>query len=265
MAYESVDAIQKLLAEGVFHHATDKKKAAGRSLGTIIELVTYYVLREWGFVPITTIELALPEFGNPSITHNVEFGLHPRVASKAFRVKGLEPPLTPKKLVKDQGIAALLDGFVLTSNQLLSTDFLQRNACVLGEHPATKRLAVANILALTEREVAVGISVLHPNPFAIVECKRVGVEEGAKKGPTTIEKAKQGAYVAKHVSSLQKVRAVDGTLYAAFAKPEGGFRLEPYDEALEKMIHEASAQRRSMPLLGRSSSQATTRRADRVE
>ncbi len=34
-------------------------------------------------------------------------------------------------------------------------------------------------------------------PYAIFECKRVGVEEGAKKGPQTIEKAKQGAYVAK--------------------------------------------------------------------
>jgi hypothetical protein len=33
-------------------------------------------------------------------------------------------------------------------------------------------------------------------PYAMIECKRVGIEEGTTKGPQTIEKAKQGAYVA---------------------------------------------------------------------
>jgi hypothetical protein len=33
-----------------------------------------------------------------------------------------------------------------------------------------------------------------------------------KKGPQTIEKAKQGAYVARTVSSLQKIRLRDGVL-----------------------------------------------------
>lgn len=42
------------------------------------------------------------------------------------------------------------------------------------------------------------------------ECKRVGVEEGMKKGPQTIEKAKQGAYVALKSASLQKVRDKNG-------------------------------------------------------
>ena len=34
---------------------------------------------------------------------------------------------------------------------------------------------------------------LFDEPFAIFECKRVGVEEGMRKGPQRIEKAKQGA------------------------------------------------------------------------
>ena len=46
--------------------------------------------------------------------------------------------------------------------------------------------------------------------YAIFECKRVGVEEGSKKGPQTIEKAKQGAYVARTASSLQKIRTDSG-------------------------------------------------------
>ena len=45
---------------------------------------------------------------------------------------------------------------------------------------------------------------LRRRPFAIFECKRVGVEEGMRKGPQTIQKAKQGAYVARTVSALQK-------------------------------------------------------------
>ena len=43
------------------------------------------------------------------------------------------------------------------------------------------------------------------SPFAMVACKRVGVDEGCKKGPQTIEKAKKGAYVAQMTYSLQKV------------------------------------------------------------
>lgn len=50
------------------------------------------------------------------------------------------------------------------------------------------------------------------------ECKRVGVEEGMKKGPQTIEKAKQGAYVALKSSSLQKVRDKNGEVYGVYFK-----------------------------------------------
>ena len=49
----------------------------------------------------------------------------------------------------------------------------------------------------------IALNDLIAEPFAIFECKRVGVEEGMRKGPQTIEKAKQGAYVARSVSSLQ--------------------------------------------------------------
>jgi len=45
MAYESVDQLQKSLAETVFAYADDKKKAAGRALGTLVEIITYYLLK----------------------------------------------------------------------------------------------------------------------------------------------------------------------------------------------------------------------------
>jgi hypothetical protein len=68
------------------------------------------------------------------------------------------------------------------------------------------------------------------------ECKRVGVEEGVKKGPQTIEKAKQGAYVARTVSSLQKLRMADGAVYGAIHLPSGELRYKPYDKFLNEIV-----------------------------
>ena len=39
MSYESVDKLQKLLAEEVFSYTSDRKKAAGRALGTFLEII----------------------------------------------------------------------------------------------------------------------------------------------------------------------------------------------------------------------------------
>jgi len=74
-------------------------------------------------------------------------------------------------------------------------------------------------------------------PYAIFECKRVGVEEGMKKGPQTIEKAKQGAYVARTVSSLQKVRLEKGDLYGVVYRNSHILHSAPYHELLEKIIN----------------------------
>ncbi|MHB1937292.1 MAG: hypothetical protein ACYCOR_11990, partial [Acidobacteriaceae bacterium] len=77
MSYASVDQLQKVLVEKVFHYAKDSKKAAGRALGTLVEIITFYMLKSWGFEHSVAIERALAEFGNPDITHNVEYSLHP--------------------------------------------------------------------------------------------------------------------------------------------------------------------------------------------
>jgi hypothetical protein len=77
MSYQSVDALQQVLVEKVFHYAEDRKKAAGRALGTLVEIITYYALKGWGFRENVAIERPLPEYKNAEITHNVEFSLHP--------------------------------------------------------------------------------------------------------------------------------------------------------------------------------------------
>ena len=56
MAYESVDRLQKMLAETVFTYADNKKKAAGRALGTLVEIVTFYLLKTWGLGTSVAIE-----------------------------------------------------------------------------------------------------------------------------------------------------------------------------------------------------------------
>ena len=131
MSYESVDALQNTLTREVFHYAKDGKKAAGRALGRLIEIVAFYLLRSWDFRDSIAIERRLAEYANPDITHNNELGPH-----------------------------------------------------------------IAHLEDLDALDCCVHVNHLHRQPYAVFECKRVGVEEGMKKGPQTIEKAKQGAYMA---------------------------------------------------------------------
>ena len=83
----------------------------------------------------------------------------------------------------------------------------------------------------------ISVESLRAHPFAMFECKRVGVEEGVKKGPQTIEKAKQGAYVARTVSSLQKIRMSNGAVHGALHMDDGKLRVEPYEQFLKTVIH----------------------------
>jgi hypothetical protein len=239
MSYPSVDALQRALARDVFGNRQDTKKAAGRALGTIVELITFYVLRGWGFQNNLSIERGLAEFANDAITHNVEFGLHPLLKFRELNLNkaAFSLPLSATKLRKELGIQGK-EG--LKANQLLSSGGVLRNSCVIAEDGTS--FSVANLsIEAPPTSYSVSIAQLAYQPFAMVECKRVGVEEGARKGPTTIEKAKQGAYVAKHVSSLQKVRGYDGQLYGVKPLRGGGFEFSQLQVELRRLIFEASA------------------------
>ena len=98
MTFESVDALQRTLADTVFHYAADRKKAAGRALGTLVEIVTFYTLRAWGLRDHIVIERSVPEFANTGIVHNVEFSLHPIRARHEVDIAPLSLPLTAAKL-----------------------------------------------------------------------------------------------------------------------------------------------------------------------
>ena len=62
-----------------------------------------------------------------------------------------------------------------------------------------------------------------------------------RKGPQTIEKAKQGAYVARTVSSLQKVRLRNGAIQGVMERQDGSLRTGLYKEMLREAIDHSRA------------------------
>lgn len=234
---QSVDALQRALANNVFHYAKDSKKAAGRALGTLVEIVTFYLLKTWEYENHIVIERRLPEYGNPEITHNVEFSLHPSRGSFKVAFDQAHLPITSRKILKHVD-ASLWPNSEPKSTTLLSTKKILRNACALYEDDNI--LLIGHLSKRTQTKYQVTINQLMPHPFAIIECKRVGVEEGTKKGPQTIEKAKQGAYVARTISSLQKIRMSDGSVYGVLNSNGKGILCKPYATFLKKIIQSSN-------------------------
>ena len=228
MAYQSIDELQNLLSQEVFGDRQDSKKAAGRALGTFIETIVYYLLRQWGENDSTAIERPLAEYGRAEITHNVEFTLHPiRKIYNSFLLAA-NIPTTARRIAAQ---IKLPDTFDLTSNKLISKGIIQ-NACVIGT--TDDSIAIATPDSITADGTNMHSFILDKHAYAMIECKRVG-KEGDAKGPQTIEKAKQGAYVAKTTSSLQKVRndkgGLDGIYYV-----NGEAHVGPYDQLLNEII-----------------------------
>lgn len=226
MSYQSIDKLQLLLGETIFKHTKDSKKAAGRALGTFVEIITYYMLNEWGYRNSIAIETSLPEYGNKSITHNVEFTLHPIIRQKEIKILA-DTSITSRRVAKELGI----DKF--KSFNIIDNKMTIKNGGLLSMDD--ERMIITNIDNKIGQEYSVSISTLHKKPFAMFECKRVGIEEGCKKGPQTIEKAKQGAYVAQMTSSLQKIWNEHGDRMGLIYMDNKPI-IEPYDTLLKQII-----------------------------
>lgn len=235
MAYPSVDRLQKVLVDDVFHYAKDAKKAAGRALGTLVEIITFYALKSWGLERHVAIERPLPEFANADITHNVEYSIHPSTTLKTIVFDRSDLPITSKKIANHPDLATIaIDHGDLRATQLLSTDLIVRNSCTIAV--SGNVFYNAYLDSLTNDQVTCTIAALRQKPFAMFECKRVGVEEGMKKGPQTIEKAKQGAYVARMVSSLHKIRKPDGTIGGLIEKKDGSLYCKEFYSLMAEII-----------------------------
>lgn len=229
MGYDSVDKLQNLLASEVFHYTNDKKKAAGRALGTFVELITYYVIKNWDLETFTSIERPLPEFANNEITHNVEFALHGSRLITIDKIGAIDRPLSCSRIIKkhfnDNTDIISKGGMIIDKNNVI------KNAFILSSQKESFISVYCNSCDNSYK-----ICELKTEPFAMFECKRVGVEEGMRKGPQTIEKAKQGSYVARTVSSLQRIRYNDGSLGGIIQKQDGTFIIKNYYTLLNETI-----------------------------
>ncbi|MCL2620261.1 MAG: hypothetical protein FWD97_04930 [Defluviitaleaceae bacterium] len=228
MSYQSIDTIQNLLSSTVFSHAVSPKKAAGRALGTLIEIITFYLIKSWGHEYKTAIERPLPEYANSDIVHNVEFTLH-----RNRFVKSIEAPATSSiSSTNIFRVAELSYPFqrTRTSRSLLKNGVM-KNACLVADSSSSFCNAY-----FSEDKDSIKIYELNHSLYAMFECKRVGVEEGMKKGPQTIEKAKQGSYVARTVSSIQGIRRNDGSVGGAVER-DGKFEFyDDYEALIERAI-----------------------------
>ncbi|HRF37875.1 MAG TPA: hypothetical protein PK198_03725, partial [Saprospiraceae bacterium] len=93
-----------------------------------MEIITYYLLKTWGLNNQISIERGLAEYGNPDITHNVEYSLHPIVRSSFVTVDKSEKSITSNIILKALSASGFdLTGFERKNNQLLSNNIL-RNA-----------------------------------------------------------------------------------------------------------------------------------------
>ena len=232
MGYESIDKLQKCLQEKYFARTEAPKKAAGRALGTLVEIITFYLIKNWGLEANTAIERSLPEYANPDIMHNVEFTLHGsrKIAESKYDEKML--PLTSAKICR-RSLSAERENLERKGKILIDKSNILCNACTIAESKISHLLV--NAYAKTELK-QYELYELTNHPFAMFECKRVGVEEGQRKGPQTIEKAKQGSYVARTVSSLQRVRLIDGSIGGFIHVSKDGPQVGNYHSLLDQII-----------------------------
>lgn len=235
MAYESVDKLQNALGETIFNYSKDRKKAAGRALGTIVEIISYYLLKTWGFNNSISIEKGLMEYGNEDITHNVEFSLHSIVKEYEISLKNDGKTISSRKIFNVLSKEKDLAKFKRKNNCLLDKNNVLRNACTIASF--TDSFLLASLKDHSENEYKVYVFEQRAKPYAIFECKRVGIEEGNKKGPQTIEKAKQGAYVARMASSLQKIRTNKGEKFGIIYRSNNQPYIKPYVELMEEIIY----------------------------
>lgn len=233
MSYQSIDELQNLLSLEVFGDRQDSKKAAGRALGTFIETIVFYLLRQWGENDSIAIERPLAEYGRDEITHNVEFTLHPKLSTYSSFNLANNIPTTARRIASE---IQLSDAFIRSSNKVVNKGIVQ-NACVIGSNAHS--IVIATPDCFNVDSIDMHAYVLDKHAYAMIECKRVG-KEGDAKGPQTIEKAKQGAYVAKTTSSLQKVRndqgGLDGIYYV-----NGKAYVGSYNELLRDIIFDGNA------------------------
>ena len=172
MSYKSIDEIQNELAKAYFDRTSDAKKASGRALGTFVELITYYWIKENGFFNNLSIETKLPEYGNHNLTHNVEFTLHKILSSKEHIPLDYTTALSINKILKNiQASDKYSMSAYRKTGVLLNRKKIIKNGLYIGETDRGFVLSYIDTESNTYR-----VTELSHEACAMFECKRVGKE-----------------------------------------------------------------------------------------
>ena len=230
----SVEDTQQWLTDKVFQHTKSPRKASGRAMGTLVEIITYYLIREWGFGDDLSIETALPEYGERSITHNVEYSVHPIIKKYVVEIPNasISAGSVIRALQQQHGVT--VDN--PSNGTILSSDGIMKNGRLLNKDAKTR--FVANVV---DRHT-VTVIIQRETPYMIFECKRVGRDAKNNRGPQAIEKAKQGSYVAKTVSSLQKIRDRYGKLQGVIYDNNNKPIIKPYNQMISELINSVDSE-----------------------
>jgi hypothetical protein len=97
MSYESVDALQKVLVEKVFHYAEDRKKAAGRALGTLVDPTPELAAARKAFLQSYDGKSSGNRFTKVKIDVNADLVLRSYFEEHAKKIESWFNIITPKK------------------------------------------------------------------------------------------------------------------------------------------------------------------------
>jgi hypothetical protein len=186
------------------------------------------LLKEWNFSSQIAIETPLPEYANENIRHNVEFTLHASKEIGSIKIE-TKKSYTAREILNLAQIK--LEGG-LKAGSVIGRDNRLTNSFTLLRNDNNFYITQIN-----NKHDKMSIYRLNNKPYAMFECKRVGIEEGMTKGPQTIEKAKQGSYVANAVSALQKVRDKNGTLKGVIFTDGKYPTIDDYHSLLNRIIN----------------------------
>ena len=110
------------------------------------------------------------------------------LSEQTIQIPNDSSSITATRILKFLENSFDLTSYKKTSNNLLSKDGILRNACTIASNEDSN--LIASIISKTHEEIIISVVEQSNNPFAIFECKRVGVEEGTKKGPQTDRESK---------------------------------------------------------------------------
>lgn len=241
MPYNSIDEIQSFIADSFFKKNKDPKKSAGRVLGTFVEIITYYLLKSFGFHKNMAIDTRLPEFDCRALTHKTELTLHRLRLLKSMAVDRnasfssddalKEFKFKPDDLLNDWMNNWMYDrDFVLSPSEKI-IDAPHGSSCIKNGVTIGRSSRYMYAVSVDSSEDTCTCSKLECVPFAAFKCRRSG-----GRGSKTFKQVKQGIYVMRTFSALRRVKTSGGAMKGFVLCAFGKYILDDYFKLMERIL-----------------------------